>query len=1074
MKKISAIKTSKNMNEKSRSINQDFNFDKVRKITKTPDISNNNRKEARESVYHLLPNSELSFQQPDNFKHLFKNKEEYDNYLFYEKFITSQRKYNRMISEVLEMNKKFNDNNEKIEKLNFNLKKIKKEKNQKQDDIVNLLSNKESLEEIYKSKMSSLLRNSQILGLQFINGKKGPNERNNNNDKCNNNIDNMDCNPCSSIALFKENNYEINTDEIKLSDKNKFEEQVIIFTSDILQKNNDDEINAKLKEKIRKAYEIFNLEVCSPTDIEPDTVVNNFFTRISLYISNQSMGSYSEPFINSFLKHLLKINCAGVEISETIKFLNKTYQENKNELKEKITNLIKKNENLKNKKLSYKKQMNELKIFLDENREEFTAIKNIINENENSHYISFISSDNNNIKKKRSIKKDSCKTTRMVTDENLNTLKKNKISKLKEDFFNKNVKEENENINKLNVNDNSNCQDKDLTPKIKHIKYKSVNNNNDLFKENNQNEANENKSKNLKNKVAKKKINIINSTWDNGDDFNKNNYSKEYINISSITNVDNSNMNNNNIVRSFNNYVTNPIPNNKNKNNAKKMVNQKNNNTINVNNVLINNNIKIENNNNIINNNKIIKMNLNGNKSNPKIRIYNTNTDNFKLKSKKNTSCHNKTIKIKKRINVVSGTPSKIENRNDNIGNINNVNKTEIKANDDEDNKFMINNKVGEQNNSKDKIILLKDSRSNSHRNTNNENKTNIIYSPTQGNNRPKNIIYLKKDRNRNELLNSENAIKNSVNNGIFKISKSPKLYKQIPNRYNIPDSNNNNNVNSTNKNINKFYNQLSPKNKVSITQKYFSSNSYMNKSQDISNDISGERSDNLYSKRYDNRLRILTKDINESFCYIRLSDKNSMVFDPLDNCCTITPEICNYFEGHILIDIGFHKLKIIPKNVKDKHLDSMQILDELNDDEEEEGEDNEERKNRKCIGIELKEITDIQISDKMKNIIKIYSTYIKYGRGNENLNINKFIYMREINYIPMEHDDRIKSCFCNFFMFSLVFDNKTTPKVDFIFINYDEFNLWFNCFEYIIKNNIQYKKMASNSIGSPVKKNNN
>ena len=92
--------------------------------------------------------------------------------------------------------------------------------------------------------------------------------------------------------------------------------------------------------------------------------------------------------------------CAGVEISETIKFLNKTYQENKNELKEKIANLIKKNENLKNKKFIYKKQMNELKVFLDENREEFTAIKNMINENENSHYISFISSDNN-IKKKR-------------------------------------------------------------------------------------------------------------------------------------------------------------------------------------------------------------------------------------------------------------------------------------------------------------------------------------------------------------------------------------------------------------------------------------------------------------------------------------------------------------------------------------------------------------------------------------------------------------------------------------------------------------------------------------------------
>ena len=1064
MKKISAVKTSKNMNEKSKSINQDFNFDKVRKITKTPDLSNNNRKEARESVYHLLPNPELSFQQSDNIKKLFKNKEDYDHYLFYEQFLTSQKKYNRMISDMIEINKKINDNNEKIEMINSNLKNIKKEKNQKQRDIVNLLSNKESLEEIYKSKISSLLRNSQILGLQLIKGKKDLDERNNNNknDMCNNNIENMDCNPCSSIALFKENNYEVSTDEIKLSDKNKFEEQVIIFTSDILQKTNDDEINDKLKEKIRKAYDIFNLEVCSPTNIEHDTIINNFFTRISLFISNQSMGNYSEPFINSFLKHLIKINCAGVEISETIKFLNKTYQEKKNEFKEKITNLIRKNENLKNKKISYKKQMNELKEFLDKNREEFNTIKNMLNEHENSHYISFISIDNN-VKRKKSMKKDSCKTTRLITDENVDTLKRNKISKLKEDFFNKNVSEDNENINKLNVNDKENCQNKDLAPKPKHIKYRSVNNNIDLLEVNNRNETNGNKPKNIKSRIGKKKINIINTTWDNNDNYNKNNYSKEYINISSITNVDNTNLNSNNILRSFNNYVANPIPNNKNKNNSKKIVNQKNNNTINVNNLLINNNIKIENNNNIINNNKIIKMKLNGNKSNPKIRIYNDNADNHKIKTKKNASCHNKTIKIKKRINVVDGTPLKTENYNDK-GNYGNVNKTEIKSNDDEDSKIVFNN-------TKDKIIV-KNSRKNSRRNTNNNEKwTNIIYSPTQVNNRPKNIIYLKKDINNKELLNSENATKNNINNGIFKISKSPKLFKQIPNRYTIHDiNNNNNNINLTNKNIKKFYNQLSPKNKVIIPQKYFSNNSFINKSQDTSNDISGERSDNIYSKRYDNRLRILTKDINESFCYIKLSDKNNKVFDPLDNCCTITPEICNYFEGHIFIDIAFHKLIMTPKNDKDKNLESMNILDELNDDED--GEEGEDRKNHnKCIGIELKEIADIQISEKMKNIIKIYSTYIKYGRGNDNLNINKFIYMREINYIPMEHDDRIKSCFCNFFMFSLIFDNKTTPKVDFIFINYDEFNLWYNCFEYIIKNNTQYKKMASNSIGSPIKK---
>ena len=38
-------------------------------------------------------------------------------------------------------------------------------------------------------------------------------------------------------------------------------------------------------------------------------------------------------------------------------------------MKENINNLIKKNDNLKNKKISYEKKMNELKEFIDENKE---------------------------------------------------------------------------------------------------------------------------------------------------------------------------------------------------------------------------------------------------------------------------------------------------------------------------------------------------------------------------------------------------------------------------------------------------------------------------------------------------------------------------------------------------------------------------------------------------------------------------------------------------------------------------------------------------------------------------------
>ena len=116
----------------------------------------------------------------------------------------------------------------------------------------------------------------------------------------------------------------------------------------------------------------------------------------------------------------------------------------------------------------------------------------------------------------------------------------------------------------------------------------------------------------------------------------------------------------------------------------------------------------------------------------------------------------------------------------------------------------------------------------------------------------------------------------------------------------------------------------------------------------------------------------------------------------------------------------------------------------------------------------------DIQLSDQMKKILKIYSSFVKYSSNQKNVNINKFISLREISDIPMDQNDKIKSVFCNFFIFTLILDKKSIPKIDFIFINYEEFNLWHNCLDYIIKTNELSKKELShrfyNRIGSPIK----
>ena len=107
-------------------------------------------------------------------------------------------------------------------------------------------------------------------------------------------------------------------------------------------------------------------------------------------------------------------------------------------------------------------------------------------------------------------------------------------------------------------------------------------------------------------------------------------------------------------------------------------------------------------------------------------------------------------------------------------------------------------------------------------------------------------------------------------------------------------------------------------------------------------------------------------------------------------------------------------------------------------------------------INVELKDIVDIVLTNHMKNIIRIYNAYVKYSAGKENINVNRFIYSRELNDIPMEQNERIKAAFCNYFIFSLSVGEKPLTKIEFIFINYEHFNLWVNCFQYISKFNIQ------------------
>ena len=251
-------------------------------------------------------------------------------------------KYEQILLVSSDLYKKIEENSKMIEDLDMNLKKLKEEKKKKQADIVNYLSNKESLEEIYKNK------------LKFLVKQKKPADSKEN--EINLNLDSLK-DESQYYSIDDEKEIEIKIEEIKKSDQAKFTEQVINLAEEIFNKEKEEDFIDKVKSKVKIAYNIFFSEISSNVSNNDDSIISHFLSRIGLYISNHSLGLYSETVVNKFLRYLLKINSTDAEISQTMKFLNKKYKEQKEEIKNKITNLKETNEDLKE-----KKNINDIKI----------------------------------------------------------------------------------------------------------------------------------------------------------------------------------------------------------------------------------------------------------------------------------------------------------------------------------------------------------------------------------------------------------------------------------------------------------------------------------------------------------------------------------------------------------------------------------------------------------------------------------------------------------------------------------------------------------------------------------------
>ena len=112
--------------------------------------------------------------------------------------------------------------------------------------------------------------------------------------------------------------------DIKESEQKNFVEQVLNMYDDIFKKR-DEKLNSQISKTIKKSYELFvnNINEENYNERNNEIIITNFFGKLSLLISNNSLGKYTENLINLLLRYLLKINVITAKLSSYIKFVNK-------------------------------------------------------------------------------------------------------------------------------------------------------------------------------------------------------------------------------------------------------------------------------------------------------------------------------------------------------------------------------------------------------------------------------------------------------------------------------------------------------------------------------------------------------------------------------------------------------------------------------------------------------------------------------------------------------------------------------------------------------------------------------
>ena len=136
------------MEEPHKNSNKILFLSKIPKASKSPDNLKSSKTKAQFELtnFHNMQSSQISLNKSNmSVQKIFFNKKNYEQYMFQKNYLISKTQYNKIISSLSDIEIKLRENNALIDKYNNDLNNLKQTKKKKQEEIVELLSNKESL-----------------------------------------------------------------------------------------------------------------------------------------------------------------------------------------------------------------------------------------------------------------------------------------------------------------------------------------------------------------------------------------------------------------------------------------------------------------------------------------------------------------------------------------------------------------------------------------------------------------------------------------------------------------------------------------------------------------------------------------------------------------------------------------------------------------------------------------------------------------------------------------------------------------------------------------------------------------